>query len=163
MGRDPATIVTGDAWLHNHLDGYFQWAKTHNSLLIVTFDEESAGGGGMTDPGIGANHIMTLMVGAGIARGAFEEGAGVNHVSMLRTLEDMYDLPHAGAQTALAAAAGFTNTGITDVFVQWRYDADGSWHDKNNWAGGAIPAGEGAVASLLGNIAAEPRSPWISR
>src|ERR1035437_3663783 len=35
-GSDPATITTGDTWLQTHLDGYIQWAKTHNSLFIFT-------------------------------------------------------------------------------------------------------------------------------
>ena len=30
-----------DAWLKAKLDGYLQWAKTHNSLLLITQDEES--------------------------------------------------------------------------------------------------------------------------
>jgi acid phosphatase len=30
----------GDAWMKREIDGYAQWAKTHNSLLIVTFDED---------------------------------------------------------------------------------------------------------------------------
>src|SRR5689334_3679906 len=29
------SIRTGDSWLKNHLDNYIQWAKTHNSLLIL--------------------------------------------------------------------------------------------------------------------------------
>src|SRR5262249_53396040 len=33
------SIQDGDAWLQKHLDAYYQWAKTHNSLLIVTWDE----------------------------------------------------------------------------------------------------------------------------
>jgi hypothetical protein len=34
------TIAQGDAWVRDHLDGYVQWAKTHNSLFILTFDED---------------------------------------------------------------------------------------------------------------------------
>ncbi len=38
-GEPAQSIPAGDAWLRENLDGYYQWAKSHNSLLIVTFDE----------------------------------------------------------------------------------------------------------------------------
>jgi hypothetical protein len=38
-GPPAESIPAGDAWLRQNLDRYYQWAKTHNSLLIVTFDE----------------------------------------------------------------------------------------------------------------------------
>ena len=34
--------MSGSAWLHEHLDAYAQWAITHNSLLIITWDEDNA-------------------------------------------------------------------------------------------------------------------------
>src|SRR6185312_2806849 len=36
------SITTGDTWLKNNLDAYVTWAKTHNSLLIVTWDEDDS-------------------------------------------------------------------------------------------------------------------------
>src|SRR5438105_15845110 len=33
------SIAQGDAWLKQNIDSYAQWAKTHNSLLIVQWDE----------------------------------------------------------------------------------------------------------------------------
>ncbi|TMF80859.1 MAG: hypothetical protein E6I11_17470, partial [Chloroflexi bacterium] len=45
------SIGTGDAWLAAHWDPYVQWAKTHNSLAILTFDE---------DGGSNGNHIYTV-------------------------------------------------------------------------------------------------------
>ncbi len=64
-------IKAGDNWLQTNLDGYAQWAKNHNSLLIITFDEDSSAdwplpstlGGdglfenpyGMTSPTLGFN------------------------------------------------------------------------------------------------------------
>src|SRR5207247_9702853 len=53
-GTDPARIVAGDNWLESNLDAYKQWAQTHNSLLIVTWDEAVAPDG---------NHIPTIFVG----------------------------------------------------------------------------------------------------
>lgn len=80
------TIAAGDAWLQANLDGYVQWAKTHNSLFILTFDE---------DDGTGGNRIVTLFVGPMIKPGQYPQT--INHYSVLRTLEDMYGLSHSGS------------------------------------------------------------------
>ena len=80
-----ASIQQGDTWLQNHLDGYAQWAKTHNSLLIVTWDE---------DNDTSVNQIPTIFVGQMVKPGQYSET--IDHYSILRTLEDMYGLPHAG-------------------------------------------------------------------
>src|SRR5262249_31540516 len=47
-----ASIPAGDAWLKKNLDPYYQWAKTRNSLLILTFDENHDRDGfkGLTNP-----------------------------------------------------------------------------------------------------------------
>src|SRR5439155_825398 len=34
------SVATGDGWLKTHFDPYVQWAKSHNSLAIMTFDED---------------------------------------------------------------------------------------------------------------------------
>jgi hypothetical protein len=51
-------VPAGDSWLQQNLDGYDQWAKSHNSLLIVTFDENDDKGGyrGLTDPSVSPDH-----------------------------------------------------------------------------------------------------------
>jgi len=85
-GTDPSRINIGDTWLQNNLGGYIQWAKTHNSLLIVTFDE---------DNGIAGQHILTFFIGEMVLAGTYS--IGVTHYNVLRMLEDMYALPHSGA------------------------------------------------------------------
>jgi acid phosphatase len=80
------TIRQGDDWLRQQLDPYAQWAKTHNSLLAVTWDEDDA-----TE----SNRIPTLVVGQGVEPGAYPQP--LNHYSLLRTLEDMYGLSRLGA------------------------------------------------------------------
>jgi hypothetical protein len=92
------TIRQADDWLRANLGGYVQWAQTHNSLLIVTFDE---------DNGLESNRIPTLFVGPMVRPGKYAEA--VNHYNTLRTLEDMYGLPYAG-RSATAAP-------ITDVWT----------------------------------------------
>ena len=139
---DPVhSIRAGDTWLQQNLDGYYQWAKKNNSLLIVTFDENDDKGGdrGLTDPKVdpgptyppvGAdnqhrldlqNRIVTIFVGAHIKQGykpdAYSEGKGITHVNLLRTIEAMYGLPKSGAQQPNAVRAGISDdTIVTDVF-----------------------------------------------
>jgi hypothetical protein len=92
------SVATGDSWLKSRLDGYVQWAKTHNSLLITTFDE---------DDFTGTNRIATIFNGQPVKPGTY--GENVNHFRVLRTVEDMYGLPHAGAAA--------TATPITDTWA----------------------------------------------
>jgi acid phosphatase len=60
------SVAEGDTWLQHKIDSYAQWARGHNSLLIVTFDE--SGSALDTD-----NHIMTLAVGAMVKPVAYGE------------------------------------------------------------------------------------------
>lgn len=85
-GKDPEAIQHGDRWLQTHLDAYVQWAQQHNSLLIVTWDE---------DNGKENNRIVTLFVGPMVQAGRYEQR--ITHYNVLRTIEDLYDLSHAGA------------------------------------------------------------------
>jgi hypothetical protein len=85
------SIQRGDAWLQQHLDGYVQWAQTHNSLFILTWDEDD-----FTTP----NQIPTLFVGPMVRAGRYAEP--INHYHVLRTLEDLYSLPYAGNSATVA-------------------------------------------------------------
>ena len=93
-----SSVKVGDAWLAAHVDAYAQWAKTHNSLLIVTFDED--------DYATVSNLIPTVMVGANIVPGDYAEE--INHYRVLATLENMFKLapltPAAPITAAFAAA-----------------------------------------------------------
>jgi acid phosphatase len=89
------SIAEGDRWLAQNIDRYAQWARTHNSLLIVTFDES----GNDRD-----NHISTFAVGQRVVPGPVAERA--DHYRVLRTLQDLYGLPplgHSAAATAIGA------------------------------------------------------------
>jgi phosphatidylinositol-3-phosphatase len=134
-GKPDQSIPAGDRWLQQNFDGYYQWAKTHNSLLIVTFDEndDQSGYYGLTNPLIGPNPryslrhnrllrdiqnwIVTIFAGAHIKPGWYAEGKGITHVNILRTIEAMYGLPKSGAQQPNAAGGGIADEMIiTDVF-----------------------------------------------
>jgi len=122
-GSIPASVTAGDTWLREHIDSYYQWAKQHNSLLILTFDENDTFtlSGGMTDPAdkneSKRNRIVTILAGARIKPGEYAEGKGVNHVNVLRTLEAMYKLNRSGDQAWSALKAGIADDfTIKDVF-----------------------------------------------
>jgi len=90
------SVAQGDAWLKANLDGYAHWAKTHNSLLIVTYDE-----------GVGSNQrIYTVFYGQHVKQGSY--GESIDHFDVLRTLEAMYALSPIGASASA--------TPITDVW-----------------------------------------------
>jgi hypothetical protein len=80
---DAAAIKRGDKWLKENLEKYAEWAKDHNSLLIITFDED--------DSRTAANHIPTIFYGAHIQAGKYNEH--ITHYNILHTLEAMYKLP----------------------------------------------------------------------
>jgi len=96
------TPATGDAWMQTHLDSYVQWAKTHNSLFIITFDENS---------GTAGNQIFTVFEGPMVKVGSYSEN--ITHYSVLRTIEDMYNLPYAGAASTATTITDIWNTGPT--------------------------------------------------
>jgi acid phosphatase len=83
------SIRTGDRWMKKHLGRYARWAPRHNSLLIVTFDENAGGT---------AHSIPTIIVGANVHRGVYPER--LNHYKLLRTIEDIYGLPALGRAKA---------------------------------------------------------------
>ncbi len=118
------SVPAGDLWLAQNLDRYYQWAKTHNSLLIVTFDENdnlAVNYHGLTDPAVvqdgsperrvAQNHIATIIAGAHVKPGHVEPTPST-HVNLLRTLEAMYGLTRSGAQQPYAARAGISDDAI---------------------------------------------------
>jgi acid phosphatase len=81
-----AQIRRGDDWLRIHLSRYVAWADAHNSMLIVTWDE---------DEGTTENRIATLFVGPMVKPG--EYATFITHYDVLRLLEEIYGLPLMGA------------------------------------------------------------------
>lgn len=93
FANDPAEYDnlrrSADAWLQANLDGYLQWAKANNSLLIVTTEDadrnHNYAGGGTTivtgDPRLFVSGV---------------NGTYVTPYNVLRTIEDMYGLAPIG-------------------------------------------------------------------
>jgi acid phosphatase len=88
-------VAAGDSWARDHLADYATWARRHNSLLVVTFDE---------DNGSSENHIATVLVGSMVKPGT--SGQRIDHYSLLRTLEDMYGLSTLGSAAAASPLTG---------------------------------------------------------
>ncbi|MGA7827405.1 MAG: alkaline phosphatase family protein [Geobacteraceae bacterium] len=142
MHNGPVTesVPKGDAWLWKNIDAYYQWAKSHNSLLILTFDEndDKRHYQGLTNPLVDPkaclqnatdpefcvdlqNRTVTIFAGAHVKPGDYREGNGITHINILRTIEAMYGLPKAGRQQPNAAGSGITDSYlITDVFEHLR-------------------------------------------
>jgi phosphatidylinositol-3-phosphatase len=91
------TIQQADTWLNKNISAYATWAQTHDSLLIVTWDEDD-----YTEN----NQVPTIVVGQGVATGKYDET--VNHYDLLATLEAMYGLAPVGASSSASA--------ITDIW-----------------------------------------------
>ena len=92
--NDTAIVRMADDWLKSNLSNYIDWAKTHNSLLILTYDEDNF---------TKENQIPTIFVGPMVKQGKYHEN--INHYSVLRTIEHMYGLEESG----LAKADPITN------------------------------------------------------
>ncbi|MCP2336678.1 alkaline phosphatase family protein [Actinomadura rupiterrae] len=95
------SIKTGDTWLKNHLDGYVQWARTHNSLLVATFDEDNF---------TSVNQIYTSFGGQYVKPG-YASGTQIDHYTLLRTLEDLYGLPALGSAASRTPLTDFWTAG----------------------------------------------------
>jgi acid phosphatase len=91
------TRKDGDDWMFAHLSSYATWARAHNSLLIVTWDEDDHNA---------SNQIPTIFHGAGIRAGSSGTSTWTLH-NLLRTFEDMYGLtPHAGLAAQVRPIVG---------------------------------------------------------
>jgi len=92
-------VAVGDAWLRAHVGGYADWAMRHDSLLILTWDEND----GSPD-----NQIPTILAGQRVRPGRYAEP--ITHYNVLATIETAYALPRSG-QAATARP-------ITDIWAR---------------------------------------------
>jgi hypothetical protein len=144
------SVATGDAWLKKNLGGYARWARTHNSLLVVTFDENAGGT---------VNQIPTIIVGQKVRPGLY--GEWMNHYTLLRTIEDAFGLPPLGyaAQTAPLrtiwttaprARTGVSNGGFESRLSAWA-SSGRTMTSTNNVHRGARAGRAGALTATRGD------------
>jgi acid phosphatase len=89
------SFEAADDWLKTRIAPYADWAMKHNSLLILTWDEDDNHEG---------NHVVTILVGPMVKAG--KSAQRINHYNVLRTLLDFYDLPALGASHDAEAING---------------------------------------------------------
>jgi len=94
-----ASVSAGDSWLKSNLNNYVKWAPSHNSLLIVTWDEGNGS----------SNQIANIFYGAHVKTG--QNATPATHYNLLRTIEDMYGV------TPLGASAGKKVSDLSDAFA----------------------------------------------
>ena len=80
------TIAECDTWIQNNLSPFIEWCKTNNGLFILTFDEDDFSAN---------NKILTFLTGSNIKAGSYNQP--ITHYNVLRTIEELYALPYAGA------------------------------------------------------------------
>ena len=85
------SVSTGDSWVMNNMNNYVQWAKMHNSLFILMFDEND---------GSANNHVLTIFCGQMVQSGTYTEH--IDHYNLLRTIEDFYGLSHIGGAASVS-------------------------------------------------------------
>ncbi len=79
------TAQVADDWLREHIGPYAEWALKHNSLLIITFDEDGSTDGSRGDAYMnGAHRIPTIFVGQGVKPGDCEQR--IDHLNVLATV-----------------------------------------------------------------------------
>ena len=95
-----ASIKQGDSWLKTHLSSYIDWCKTHNSVFLLTFDED--------DTLSENNQIMTIIIGQDVQGRIYKQR--ITHYNVLRTLEDLYGLSYAGTSKDSSDIVGIWKT-----------------------------------------------------
>jgi phosphatidylinositol-3-phosphatase len=103
----PAEVAQGDKWLKAHIGEYAKWAMKNNSLLIVTWDEDSASYTYPNDCSQAINtpsqqfpnRIATIIVGGPVKRDNYK--TEYTHYNLLRTIEDIYGLARIGGSSGV--------------------------------------------------------------
>jgi len=89
------SIAQGDSWLAHNIESYAQWAVKHNSLLIVTWDEDDSSEN---------NRVATILLGQMVKPGSSSQI--INHYNVLHTIEEMMGLPYLGESAGLDSISG---------------------------------------------------------
>jgi acid phosphatase len=89
-----AEVKAGDDWLKQNLSAYADWAEHNNSLLVVTWDEDSSSytincANGVITTKPPKNHIATIVMGEPVIPGT-KSTTVYTHADLLRTILDIY-------------------------------------------------------------------------
>jgi phosphatidylinositol-3-phosphatase len=96
-----------DLWLEAHIKPYADWAREHDSLLVITFDEDGSTNSSHGNPyQTGIHPIVTLFYGPRdkVIPGRYDEA--IDHLNVLATVLDRYGLLDEFKQDFLRAHSG---------------------------------------------------------
>ena len=133
------TVRMGDDWLRANFAAYAQWARTHNSLLIVTFDEDNLSG---------PNKIPTVFHGAGLMPGTVNGTRWTLH-NLLRTLEDMHGAAHAGRAAKVRPITGVLPGDVPVLATRFRLGLNGYADGADTMLRMATPTTDESATALL--------------
>jgi acid phosphatase len=94
-GHD-TNVAFADKWLRGRLEPMLQDPKYSSTLFVITFDEDDYHAG---------NRIYTVLLGAGVKKGV-SSNAPYDHYSLLRTIEELFDLATLHQNDEKATAIG---------------------------------------------------------
>jgi len=103
------TIAQADTWLQQSLGAYADWASDHNSILIVTWDE---------DESASRNRIPTIIFGAGVRQGTIDSSWTLHN--LLRWIQSIYSLSPSGAASDVAPIVGILSSEPETSFLRFR-------------------------------------------
>lgn len=86
------TIAQGDTWLQSHIDPVVVWAKSHNSLVIITWDEDDSNSAN-------GNDIPLIMAGANVVPGTYSQQ--ISHYDVLGLVQDACGVSRLGNSVGL--------------------------------------------------------------
>jgi hypothetical protein len=135
------TIGQADTWLSNNLSAYANWAMTHNSLLIVTWDEDDHSQN---------NKIPTLFYGPMVRN--VVSSTNWNLHNLARTVEDMYGLTHSGVSANVAPIQDIWTTELgapVAVTKAFRQGVTGYTGGHDTWIESANPTTTHGTATTL--------------
>jgi formylglycine-generating enzyme required for sulfatase activity len=144
-------LVSADLWLSQEIPALIAYLRSHNGLLIITFDEGNPAASGQelctTCAGGGAGgRTGALLLGAGVPLGAVVS-TPYDHLSLLRTIEDSF-----GISSYLGLASSANAAPMTEVFAWVTVTGPGT-PDPDPATRNCGPAGNqpcGAVPSVFG-------------
>ena len=110
-------IAAGDTYVGNMVNQIMSshvWRHGHNAI-VVTWDEDDFSDSGLLGTGCcgadpGGGHVVTIVITNSEIHHHVVDNTAYNHYSLLRTMEDAFDLPH------LAHAGDSVVTPMTDLF-----------------------------------------------
>ena len=132
------TRKMADDWLVANISAYANWAPSHNSLLILTWDEDDYNE---------TNRIATVFHGANLKNGRASLPTVTLH-NLLRTLEDMYGTTHASRAAQCRSISGIFEGEPTPRVATFRQGLNAYAGAKDTFITGEITTTNAAIHDL---------------